>query len=46
MLRLCRGHNTKVMNTYFKKRREHLISYKVVTLKHRLTILCTERKRR
>ena len=28
MLRLCQDHNMKVINTYLKKRREHLITYK------------------
>ena len=28
MLRLCQEHNMKVINTYFKKIREHLITYK------------------
>ena len=28
MLRLCQEHNLRVMNTYFKKKREQLITYK------------------
>ena len=28
MLRLCQEHNLRVMNSYYRKRQEHLITYK------------------
>ena len=46
MLRLCQEHDMKVMNTYFKKRRKHLITYKNGDTETQIDYICAERKRK
>ena len=44
MLRLCQEHNMKVMNTYFKKRREHLITYKSGNIEMQIEYIYREKE--
>ena len=43
MLRLCQEHNLRVTNTYFKKKKEHLITYKSGDLESQIDYIMYKR---